>query len=145
MRLIVLLDWDEAYSNLKEVLHFTPNDPVELLRPGTEAASPNDGVKVGSATLNVKRKASDDETDMPVGGDEAKRTKVDGVAASAPSLALEKDPMILHAKTAAAFIPFLKPEHLIPPKLPTRHEMETILLELRKKALVDEYFGDGET
>lgn len=146
MRLIGLLDWDETRTNLKEALHLTPNDPVQLLRPGTEAALSSDGAKVGSVTLNAKRKASeDDEAGMPVDGDEVKRTKVDGAATSASSLALEKDPMIAHAQTAAAYIPFLKPEHVMPPKLPTRPEMESILLDLRKKALVDEYFGDGET
>ena len=50
--------------------------------------------------------------------------------------------MLAHAKRTAAFIPVLSPEMLVPPKLPTREEMEAFLLELRKKALVEEYFGN---
>jgi len=49
-----------------------------------------------------------------------------------------------HARAAAAFISFLALENLLPPKLPTREEMEGVLLNLRKQALVEEYFGgDG--
>lgn len=53
------------------------------------------------------------------------------------------DPTYVHAQLAASFIPFLTPEHLLPPKLPSREEIESILLDLRKKALVEEYFGEG--
>ena len=55
-----------------------------------------------------------------------------------------EDPQVAHARAAAAFIPFLAPENLLPPKLPTREEMEGVLLNLRKQALVEEYFGNGE-
>ncbi|KAG8759433.1 NineTeen Complex (NTC) component [Serendipita sp. 396] len=44
---------------------------------------------------------------------------------------------------ASSFIPFLTPEQLAPPKLPTKEEMETILLELRKRTLLQEYLGDA--
>ena len=47
-----------------------------------------------------------------------------------------------HARAAAAHIPFLTPEMLIPPKMPTSEELEKVLLDLRKKALVEEYFGN---
>jgi pre-mRNA-splicing factor ISY1 len=46
------------------------------------------------------------------------------------------DPQQEHARTAAAFISFLAPVNLLPPKLPTREEMEGVLLNLRKQALV---------
>lgn len=49
---------------------------------------------------------------------------------------------IAHARAVAAYIPFLKAENLMQPKLPSREEMEKFILELRKKALVEEYFGD---
>jgi len=49
-----------------------------------------------------------------------------------------------HAHTATAFIYFLAAKNLLPPKLPTREEMEGFLLNLRKQALVMGYFGgDG--
>jgi len=46
-----------------------------------------------------------------------------------------------HARSAAAYMPFLEPDSLMAPKLPTKEEMENVLLELRKRALVDEYLG----
>jgi pre-mRNA-splicing factor ISY1 len=49
---------------------------------------------------------------------------------------------LAHARAAAAYIPFLSVESLLPPKMPTKGEMEGVLLELRKRALVDEYFGN---
>ncbi|KAJ6566287.1 Isy1-like splicing factor [Mycena capillaripes] len=49
-----------------------------------------------------------------------------------------------HARAAAAYITFLTPEMLMKPTLPTAAETEAVLLNLRKKALVDEYFGAGE-
>lgn len=55
------------------------------------------------------------------------------------------EPQMEHARAAAAFISFLTSESLLPPKLPTREEMERVLLNLRKRALVEEYFGNGDT
>jgi pre-mRNA-splicing factor ISY1 len=50
----------------------------------------------------------------------------------------------VHAQAAASYIPFLTTEDLLQPKMPTREEMEQVLLGLRKQALVEEYFGaDG--
>ena len=49
----------------------------------------------------------------------------------------------MHAEAAAAYIPFLSADDLLPPSLPSREEMEAVLLDLRKKALVQEYFGEG--
>ena len=54
------------------------------------------------------------------------------------------DPVVAHAQAAAAYIPFLDADMLLPPKMPTRQEMEDVLLDLRKKALVEEYFGDEQ-
>jgi pre-mRNA-splicing factor ISY1 len=38
----------------------------------------------------------------------------------------------------------LESSDLAPPKLPTKAEMENILLELRKRALLEEYIGDSK-
>ncbi|TFL07413.1 pre-mRNA-splicing factor ISY1 [Pterulicium gracile] len=51
----------------------------------------------------------------------------------------------LYARQAASYISFLQEEHLMAPKMPTREEMEQILLKLRKQALVEEYFGDEKS
>ena len=47
-----------------------------------------------------------------------------------------------HARAAAAFIPFLSAEYLMPPKMPGKEQMEAFLLDLQKRALVEEYFGN---
>jgi pre-mRNA-splicing factor ISY1 len=41
----------------------------------------------------------------------------------------------------SAMIPFLTAEHLAQPKMPTKEEMDAILLDLRKRALLQEYVG----
>ncbi|KAF7327538.1 hypothetical protein MKEN_00332700 [Mycena kentingensis (nom. inval.)] len=51
--------------------------------------------------------------------------------------------MLTHARFAAQQIPFLAPSLFLPPKLPTTGELEGVLLALRKKALVEEYFGES--
>lgn len=73
--------------------------------------------------------------------DHAKKARTDGQQGG--TNAAEVDPReaaMAFAKATAAFIPFLSPDELLPPKMPSREEMEAFLLGLRKKALVEEYF-----
>lgn len=49
-----------------------------------------------------------------------------------------------HAQAIASHISFLDVDILAPPKMLSRDETEQVLLELRKKALVAEYFGPEE-
>ena len=78
----------------------------------------------------------------------AKRPKADGVADASVngSAQLDRadvdDAVMRGAQAAAALIPFLSAKDLLPPKLPSKDEMEKVLLDLRKKALVEEYFGE---
>lgn len=81
---------------------------------------------------------------MSDSNDDAKRTKTESNSTS-PAAIAETDPAHIHAQAAASYIPFLQKEHLLPPKLPSREEMEAVLLGLRKKALVEEYFGNAES
>jgi pre-mRNA-splicing factor ISY1 len=75
----------------------------------------------------------------------SKRSKNQGfLNSSAATVDSISDPQLEHARAAAAFISFLAPENLLPPKLPTREEMESVLLNLRKQALVEEYFGGDD-
>ncbi|KZP10619.1 hypothetical protein FIBSPDRAFT_962928 [Athelia psychrophila] len=82
---------------------------------------------------------------------EAPAEEVSAAAAAAVPVATtdtdskeDADPQAIHARAAAACIPFLTPADLLPPVLPTHKETEGVLLGLRKRALVEEYFGEGE-
>ena len=56
------------------------------------------------------------------------------------------DQAYIHAQAAASHISFLRPElDLLPPVMPTREEMDEVILAQRKKVLVEEYFGDEGT
>jgi pre-mRNA-splicing factor ISY1 len=99
-------------------------------------------------TNQAKRKAADQDGDAEMSDsmeESSKRSKqTDNYHEAHASVDDTSDPQVAHARAAAAFIPFLAPENLLPPKLPTREEMEGVLLNLRKQALVEEYFGNGE-
>ncbi|KAI0047129.1 hypothetical protein FA95DRAFT_1665351 [Auriscalpium vulgare] len=71
----------------------------------------------------------------------AKRAKTDGFA-SASALDSAADLIAFHARAAAAYIAFLEPGSLMPLKLPTKEETESVSLDPRKRALVVEYFGN---
>ncbi|CAK5274483.1 unnamed protein product [Mycena citricolor] len=58
-----------------------------------------------------------------------------------PASTVEADQTLAHAKMLVSYMPFLKPEMLLAPKLPTPKEVESVLLVLQKQALVEEYFG----
>jgi len=81
---------------------------------------------------------------MESSGEDTKRSKPTGdIPTAAPDLTPSANTARMHAQAAAVHIPFLNVEHLMPPKLPSHGEMEGIILTLRKKALVEEYFGDS--
>jgi pre-mRNA-splicing factor ISY1 len=86
----------------------------------------------------------DGDVDMSVADEDHERSKSTIPVAAAPS-SPEADQARIHAQAAASYISFLTTEDLLPPKMPTREEMETVLLGLRKQALVDEYFGADDT
>ncbi|KAH7106042.1 Isy1-like splicing factor [Auriculariales sp. MPI-PUGE-AT-0066] len=146
-------DWDEAYTNLRAALEldtdvsippypFVPRQTIGGGAPPDAKPSRADGKrKAASADAN-------DATDAPPPSEQTKRAKK--ATPSAPVLIVSNsaaavDAISPHARAAAAFIPFLTPEELSPPKLPTREEMEAVLLALRKRALLEEYFGDNAT
>ncbi|KAI0045615.1 Isy1-like splicing factor [Auriscalpium vulgare] len=115
-------DWDEAISNLRETLGLSADELIP--RPRAKAQPPP------SAALPT--------SDQPPPAPDAKSDA--SVSVSAPDSAA--DLIMAHARAAAAYIAFLEPESLMPPKLPTKEEMESVLLDLRKRALVEEYFGN---
>ncbi|KAE9409797.1 Isy1-like splicing factor [Gymnopus androsaceus JB14] len=113
-------EWEEAYTTLREALGLPEDEPIpKISRPEPPVSSTGDG----SSALDSGPPPSD------------KRPKT----SSAPA---DQSQAHLHALTAASYIPFLSADNLLPPKMPTRVEMEQTLLDLKKKALVEEYFGD---
>lgn len=144
-------EWEDAYAHLRKALGLPEDAPIpKLPRPATTAALTITDAANGDAP--PKRKALDgpdaDESQMAVDApaDAAKRPKTDGAPPPATNgkEANPEEVALAHARAMAAYIPFLSPDHLVPPKMPTREEMEQFLLDLRKKALVEEYFGDEQ-
>ncbi|KXN89206.1 Pre-mRNA-splicing factor ISY1 [Leucoagaricus sp. SymC.cos] len=137
-------DWDEAWSNVRETLGLDSDAPTPPI-PGQASSQPSHAQSQVSTTT-AKRKTADDGSDIEMDDprDDSKRSKTEGDSTSeiTQTPATSLDPALLYAQTAASFIPFLEAEHLLPPKMPSREEMESVLLQLRKKALVEEYFGD---
>ena len=141
---------------MRESLGLDTDEPIpKLQRPQqgndgtlhvTDSSTPD--------TTQPKRKHPPDEDAEMTNGDASeeasKRPKKDGVSPLSTQPATGNDvngdsPAAVHARAAAAYIPFLTPEMLMPPKMPTTEEMEKVLLDLRKKALVEEYFGNEES
>ncbi|KAJ7477981.1 pre-mRNA-splicing factor ISY1 [Mycena galericulata] len=106
---------DEEWEEIASNLRSTLGlaDDAPLPRPSAIAAPPGSDSKAGDGDVVM--------------------SSTDGADA---------DQTLRNAKAAAAYIPFLTAEMLVPPKMPTSAETEAVLLELRKKALVEEYFGD---
>ncbi|KAA1475308.1 pre-mRNA-splicing factor ISY1 [Dentipellis sp. KUC8613] len=139
-------EWNEAYKTLHEILGLPEDEPIpKISRP--DATLPPAVTSAHPPPSDGKRKAPDGDTvEEPtpaVPSEVAKRAKTNGVAAIEPTAPGDTAELLAsHARAAAAFIPFLDAESLMPPKLPTREEMEGVLLELKKRALVEEYFGN---
>ncbi|KAH7928977.1 pre-mRNA-splicing factor ISY1 [Leucogyrophana mollusca] len=146
-------EWKDAYANLRETLNLPADEPIPPMpRAGGTSSKPSlAGVPPAASAATAKRKASDQDVDMANAEADSteptKRSKSDsrptgnGAAGEPTSVSHSQ---IEHAQAAAAYIPFLSPENLLPPRLPSREEMEGVLLNLRKQALVQEYFGDEQ-
>ncbi|KIJ64918.1 hypothetical protein HYDPIDRAFT_132128 [Hydnomerulius pinastri MD-312] len=142
-------EWRDALIHIRETLNLPLDDPIPPMpRSASQppSAPPSD---IPPSTSKAKRKASADaDVDMGNAGvdpppDSSKRSKMDATSTDITP-ASSKNSMEAHAQIAASYITFLSPDALLPPKLPTREEMEGVLLRLRKEALVNEYFGEGE-
>lgn len=88
-----------------------------------------------SSTSASKRKASDQDEDVEMADESSKKSKgEDGTpASSAPEISAEVQ------AAAASFMSIFDPASLVTPSLPTREEMASALLDVRKKALMEEY------
>lgn len=138
-------DWEESFLNIREVLDLPPDTQVPEL-PRTAATNPvsRDSLPSGPF-MSAKRKTADHDSDVEMGSgtEDSKRVKIISDSTVEHPTTSDVDTARIHAQAAAAYIPFLDVEHLLPPKLPTHDEMEGVLLALRKKALLEEYLGDA--
>ena len=150
-------EWEDAYNHIRNVLGLSTDEPIPPIpRPVKPLSALLTEASQVAGPPETKRKApeSDGDGDVSMSAadasstDVSKRARTDGsqapaaaAAAATPDLSTDAA-MEAHARRTAAYIPVLSPEILMPPKLPTREEMEQFLLELRKKALVEEYFGN---
>lgn len=143
-------EWEEAYTNLREKLGLSTDEPIPPIPRFHKSSSHplNTSSTQSTGPPDAKRKAPDEDADIAmIDADELEnRSKLDPVPSAPPTSQLQTlasdDVALRSAKAAAAFIPFLSPEELLPPKLPTKTEMENVLLGLRKQALLDEYFDE---
>jgi pre-mRNA-splicing factor ISY1 len=148
-------EWRDEYTHVLEILDLPLDDPIPKMPRGSSASSsplPLNGPSPPQPPVNAKRKAQEEDVEMDtvnadeVAPDQAKRfrnAESDGAAKAdvIPSNG-GADSIRTHASAAAAYLGFLSPDDLMPPTLPTREEMEGVLLALRKQALVEEYFGE---
>lgn len=130
-------EWQQAYTTLREILGL-PEDDVSFVIPNYSDAH---GSSPTPPTIQHSKRKADAEDAEDAGSPDAtlngKRSKSDSASATQKP----PDQALVHAQAAASYIPFLSAESLVPPKLPTRVEMEQVLLGLKKQALVEEYFG----
>ncbi|KAN0094427.1 Isy1-like splicing factor [Tylopilus felleus] len=138
-------EWREAQLRIREALEIPEDEPTPDISRAPRQSSDSPPANAAVSANSAKRKADGDVTmaneDDPL-PENAKRSKTDSaqqsvIPASAPNS------MQPHAQLAASYISFLSTEDLLPPKMPTREEMESVLLKLQKEALVNEYFGDS--
>jgi pre-mRNA-splicing factor ISY1 len=145
-------EWMEAYANLREALGLPADDPIPTI-PGRPSNPPTTSQQ--TAASHKKRKITDGDGDAEMSSDQdaptlesdvAKRLKsnVDNIPPTTTVNANTSDTVLQNARAAAAYIPFLDVDNLLPPKMPTREEMEQVLLRIRKQMLMEEYFGDNE-
>jgi pre-mRNA-splicing factor ISY1 len=111
-------EYEEAVNELKSLLGLGGDVRIPSLRD--RAIAP-----ISTSAATAKRKEGEDS--KMEDGSKSKRAKQN----NGQGAAAQRD--------ITSLIPFLTPEHLAAPKMPTRQEMDAILLELRKQALLQEY------
>lgn len=127
------------------MLDLPTDTQIPELPRGTATSSASHESLLPGPSSSAKRKTADHDSDVEMGSgtEDSKRAKITSDVTVEFATPSSVDTARLHAQAAAAYIPFLDIEYLVPPKLPTHDEMEGVLLALRKKALVEEYFGDA--
>ena len=140
-------EWRDAHQRIRELLEIPEDEPIpDIPRDPRNSAFAEPSSSDASSTTNGAKRKAEGDGDVSMSNDNdpppenTKRPKTDSIQQPAV-LSSTQNSMQAHAKLAASYISFLTPEDLLPPKMPTREEMEGVLLRLQKEALVNEYFG----
>jgi len=146
LSLTLLLDWQTMVSETAQTLGInSSSDLPEYPTASTSKLPPptsDHTISQGSSTeTSSKRKANDESEAMTENGDEEESTKKAKTTAEVNGGTVAvSDPMIQQqAAMVSAFLGVLDPESLKNPVLPGMEEMGRVLLEVRKKALREEY------
>jgi pre-mRNA-splicing factor ISY1 len=140
---ILVLDWDAAYARITEVLSLpSTSTPIPFPLASAPAQPISSTLAPSATTASSKRPANDDETEetsMTV--DEPTPASPSSKKAKLTSTSAAEETASTNAPPAQSFqaLSVLKQEDLQPPTLPTKEEMEKLLLERRKAALLAEY------
>jgi pre-mRNA-splicing factor ISY1 len=137
VNIMISTEWEEACANARGALGLPSDSPVPpfpLSNPTsiTSTLAPSKTQKGKS-----KSKSKSSKQKPPDTAPASDAMDVDGAVAAS-------DPQRAAADLLVKYAPFFSPEELMQPKLPTRNEMEDVLLQLRKRAVLDEYFGDEQ-
>jgi pre-mRNA-splicing factor ISY1 len=130
----VVVDWDNAYAALASALGLGPNDPAPPIpRPTPTSISSLSSLPPAQLESGrEKRKLTEGERE-----DESKRTK-----APVPPTRAEDGPEIARPlNQLPPLLSVLHPSDVAHPVMPTKAELEQVLLDLRKRALLEEYVG----
>ena len=122
-------EWQEASSHIKEILGLQGDETISL------------PPRYSSSDSQKHNEADSGDVDMKSPETDPSGSEANGTSNHTAPDSKTTDVAYQSAQAAAAYIPFLTPDDLLPPKLPTKEEMESIILGLRKRALVEEYFG----
>jgi len=125
LNLIHLQEWEEAYRTVAVVLGLPQDAPVPPIPRPDPVSLMSEPYPPSSANADGSEKANGgtEDSEMADGQEDIVQIKANVAQPHPPSLA------------------FLSPEELAAPKLPSKTEMENILLDLRKKVLLEEYLG----
>lgn len=132
------LDWNAAFERLRQELDLPEDEtPPPFPQPAPVPASASTSAAQGTSSTKRKHRAADGEqdADMEEGGGDKRVKPSAAVTSSDGAVSLES----AAAANIANFMGVIDLTSLQPPPQPTKEEMERILLEARKKALIAEY------
>jgi pre-mRNA-splicing factor ISY1 len=121
-RLIAVLEWDDAYAALAKTLGLGSDALIPPIpRP------PPTALNVAMAEGQPRKALTADGESMAVDGDEAANE--------------QRTPHVINQ--LPPLLSVLQPSDVAQPVLPTKAELESVLLDLRKRALLEEYVGES--